>query len=265
MNIAGKDQEHGYYLNVGGSWKPVKNAKDEKSATVSGWEYEKDREQIVRATVGAGDITVRGDAATGQDSTVGLNRDLDKAYQITRDHESRTDLYISDTAVNDALHPVATVNRWSNELRNYDKTALKNLEQAGNVVNVLVNRFERLQGRQLDAGAVAIGGVKLAEDTYEALLMANFKPDEAKALMRTPSFQQEVLARLNQIEHVFDKHEESTNELARLWGAMELDPTSITERRGPVQMALTYSSQINEYLDADPERGQKLALALAMI
>ncbi|MBA6065909.1 hemagglutinin repeat-containing protein [Pseudomonas mosselii] len=264
-DIAGKDQEHGYYLNVGGSWKPVKNAKDEKSATVSGWEYEKDREQIVRATVGAGDITVRGDAATGQDSTVGLNRDLDKAYQITRDHESRTDLYISDTAVNDALHPVATVNRWSNELRNYDKTALKNLEQAGNVVNVLVNRFERLQGRQLDAGAVAIGGVKLAEDTYEALLMANFKPDEAKALMRTPSFQQEVLARLNQIEHVFDKHEESTNELARLWGAIELDPTPITERRGPVQMALTYSSQINEYLDADPERGQKLALALAMI
>ncbi|MDH1659417.1 hypothetical protein N5E96_24940 [Pseudomonas mosselii] len=117
----------------------------------------------------------------------------------------------------------------------------------------------------MDAGAVAIGGVKLAEDTYEALLMANFKPDEAKALMRTPSFQQEVLARLNQIEHVFDKHEESTNELARLWGAMELDPTPITERRGPVQMALTYSSQINEYLDADPERGQKLALALAMI
>ncbi|ODB37927.1 hypothetical protein A9L43_20980 [Pseudomonas mosselii] len=112
---------------------------------------------------------------------------------------------------------------------------------------------------------MAIGGVKLAEDTYEALLMANFKPDEAKALMRTPSFQQEVLARLNQIEHVFDKHEESTNELARLWGAIELDPTPITERRGPVQMALTYSSQINEYLDADPERGQKLALALAMI
>ncbi|WP_309509019.1 CdiA family toxin C-terminal domain-containing protein [Pseudomonas mosselii] len=261
----GQGPEHGYYLNVGGSWKPVKNAKDEKSATVSGWEYEKDREQIVRAAVGAGDINVRGDADTGQDSTVGLNWDLDKAYQITRDHESRTDLYISDTAVNDALHPVATVNRWSNELRNYDKTALKNLEQAGNVVNVLVNRFERLQGRQLDAGAVAIGGVKLAEDTYEALLMANFKPDEAKALMRTPSFQQEVLARLNQIEHVFDKHEESTNELARLWGAMELDPTPITERRGPVQMALTYSSQINEYLDADPERGQKLALALAMI
>ncbi|QXH58829.1 hypothetical protein [Pseudomonas maumuensis] len=133
-------------------------------------------------------ITAREDAETGKDSTVGLNRDLDKAYEITRDHESRTDLYLSDSSVNGAIHPVETLSGWTNELRNYDKAALKNYEQVGNAVNVLVNRFERLQGRQLDANAVAVGGVKLAEDTYEALLMANFKPDEAKALMRTSSF-----------------------------------------------------------------------------
>lgn len=170
---------------------------------------------------------------------------------------------MSDSSVNGAIHPVETLSGWTNELRNYDKAALKNYEQVGNAVNVLVNRFERLQGRQLDANAVAVGGVKLAEDTYEALLMANFKPDEAKALMRTPSFQQEVLARLNQIEHVFDKHQESTKELVRVLG--ELDPSHISESRGPVQMALSYASLINEYLESDPERGQKVALALAMI
>lgn len=274
-DIAGKDQERGYYLNVGGTWKKGtaatqqdssqtgKGDKGENGWSVSGWTYEKDREQIVRATVGAGDITVREDAETGKDSTVGLNRDLDKAYEITRDHESRTDLYLSDSSVNGAIHPVETLSGWTNELRNYDKAALKNYEQVGNAVNVLVNRFERLQGRQLDANAVAVGGVKLAEDTYEALLMANFKPDEAKALMRTPSFQQEVLARLNQIEHVFDKHQESTKELVRVLG--ELDPSHISESRGPVQMALSYASLINEYLESDPERGQKVALALAMI
>jgi len=122
-DIAGKDQEHGYYLNVGGSWKQGsgttqqdasqqgKGEKGENGWSVSGWEYEKDREQIVRATVGAGEITVRQDAGTGQDSTVGLNRDLDKAYEITRDHESRTDLYVSDSSIKGALSPVETVQR----------------------------------------------------------------------------------------------------------------------------------------------------------
>ncbi len=55
----------------------------------------KAREQLVQATVGAGEIIVRSDTETGHDSVAGLNRDASKAYEITQDKEKRTDLYVS--------------------------------------------------------------------------------------------------------------------------------------------------------------------------
>ncbi|WP_231570221.1 hypothetical protein [Pseudomonas fulva] len=44
-------------------------------------------------------MVVRGDVQTGQDSTEGLNRDVSKAYEITRDDEERTDLYVTKSSV----------------------------------------------------------------------------------------------------------------------------------------------------------------------
>jgi filamentous hemagglutinin len=76
-----------------------KGKEGETGWSVSGWDYQKDREQIVRATVGAGEIVVRKDAETGADSTAGLNRDVGKAYEITKDEESRTDLYASSSSL----------------------------------------------------------------------------------------------------------------------------------------------------------------------
>ena len=58
-----------------------------------------EREQITRATLGAGDITVRNDAVTGEDSLAGLNRDITRAQEITRDRRSDTDIYYSDSSV----------------------------------------------------------------------------------------------------------------------------------------------------------------------
>ncbi len=111
-DIAGHDKEHSYYLNVGGSYgkNDAKDTQQDKSQegkgekgktgwSVEGYEYEKDRQQIVRATVGEGEIVVRGDAGSGTDSTVGLNRDVSKAYEITRDDEERTDLYVTKSSV----------------------------------------------------------------------------------------------------------------------------------------------------------------------
>ena len=74
-DIAGKDKEHGYYLNVGGTYSSGsgttqdssqvgKGKEGETGWSVSGWDYQKDREQIVRATVGAGEIVVRGPMVT---------------------------------------------------------------------------------------------------------------------------------------------------------------------------------------------------------
>ncbi|WET09008.1 hypothetical protein P3S72_21320 [Pseudomonas sp. D3] len=90
-DIAGKDKEHGYYLNVGGTYnagssggtaqdasQTGKGKEGESGWSVNGWNYEKDREQVVRATVGSGEIIVRDDKNTGGDSTLGLNRDTNK-------------------------------------------------------------------------------------------------------------------------------------------------------------------------------------------
>ncbi|MFR0714212.1 hemagglutinin repeat-containing protein [Enterobacterales bacterium BD_CKDN230030183-1A_HGKHYDSX7] len=208
-DVAGKDQEHGYYLNVGGSWKQGsgstqqdksqegKGEKGENGWSVSGWEYEKDREQIVRATVGAGEIVVRQDASTGHDSKAELNRYLDKAYEITRDHESRTDLYVSDSSLNRALNPVQAGKQWSDELLNYNNTTLENFEAASTGFNAVLNRLERMMGREMAAGVISVTSREFAEETLEQLILGGLSRNEAMTLMGDQNFQQNVLKQLS--------------------------------------------------------------------
>ncbi|MCX5510508.1 hemagglutinin repeat-containing protein, partial [Pseudomonas sp. BJa3] len=150
-DIAGKDKEHGYYLNVGGSWSQPSGGKSETHGNLSGWEYEKDREQIVRATVGAGEVTVRQDAETGKDSVAGLNRDLDKAYEITRDSESRTDLYVSDTSVKAVLNPKKTLEQWQKSAAKYGENSEEALQQLGDLFLTV-----KALGAGVDADAVSL-------------------------------------------------------------------------------------------------------------
>ncbi|MCK9799407.1 hemagglutinin repeat-containing protein, partial [Pseudomonas sp. MAFF 302030] len=129
-DIAGKEKEHGYYLNVGGTYSSGsgttqdssqvgKGKEGETGWSVNGWDYQKNREQIVRATVGAGDIVVRKDAETGADSTAGLNRDVSKAYEITKDEESRTDLYASSSSLGAVASPKQTYEQWKKSAELY--------------------------------------------------------------------------------------------------------------------------------------------------
>ncbi len=145
-DIAGKDKEHGYYLNVGGSYyqngggaqdssQVGKGEKDKNGWSISGWEYEKDRQQTVRATVGAGEVVVRNDSQTGADSTAGLNRDVSKAYEITKDDESRTDLYVTKSSVDAVMDTSGTVTAWKNSIKSYPDSSLKAYEDALKLVN----------------------------------------------------------------------------------------------------------------------------------
>jgi len=121
-DIQGEDKEHSYYLNAGGSYgtgvqdqsQVGKGEEGQTGWSLSGYQYEKEREQIVRATVGAGEIVVRSDAESGKDSTAGLNRDVSEAYGVTKDEEERTDLYVSKTSV-EALGKAAE--RVANEIQ----------------------------------------------------------------------------------------------------------------------------------------------------
>jgi autonomous glycyl radical cofactor GrcA len=66
-----------------------------------------DRKQTTRATIGNGTVTVREDQATGNNSTAGLNRNIDDAQEITKDKSTNIDVYYSSTAM-DSLKGLAT-------------------------------------------------------------------------------------------------------------------------------------------------------------
>ncbi|WP_339507924.1 hemagglutinin repeat-containing protein [Pseudomonas sp. RL_35y_Pfl2_P42] len=155
-NITGKDNEHGYYLNVSGSYggsansqadKPNKGMEgpDKNSWAVEGYNYTKNREQTLNATVGAGEIVVRHDKATGQDSTAGLNRDVSKAYEVTRDDEHRTDLYASSTSVGAVMNPVKTYNAWKESVENYGDNSIESLNKLLDLV-LATNAFALGEG-----------------------------------------------------------------------------------------------------------------------
>jgi filamentous hemagglutinin len=71
-----------------------------------------DREQITRATIGAGTIIARD---TPNRDLSDLNRDLAAAQEITRDHEEGLDLYASRGSVTKISSPVQTLKDWKTE------------------------------------------------------------------------------------------------------------------------------------------------------
>jgi len=155
-DIQGEDKENSYYANVGGStgWgdgggnhaptgkdivvdasQERKGERNSQGWSVSGYNYEKDREQIVRATVGDGQIIVRDDARTEQDSTVGLNRDPSKAYDITRDKTEQTDLYVSQSSLEAIADPQGTAATWQKGMKDYGKNAGKSFTNYGELAD----------------------------------------------------------------------------------------------------------------------------------
>ncbi len=111
------------------------------------FEYEKEREQIVRATVGAGEIVVRGDGETGQDSTTVLNRDTSKAYEITKDKEERTDLYVSKSSLEAVSDPKATFQQWVKAVDSYGDSGEEALANVGKLIAAASSFAE---GRTID-------------------------------------------------------------------------------------------------------------------
>ncbi|WPN51518.1 hemagglutinin repeat-containing protein [Pseudomonas sp. P9_2] len=285
-DIAGQDKEHGYYLNVGGTYKAGsseskgntvqdssqagKGKEGQTGWSVEGWNYEKEREQIVRATVGAGEIVVRKDAETDADSTAGLNRDVSKAYEITKDDEKRTDLYASSSSIDAVLKPGETLKQWSDGLLNYDKTALDNFNKAAGALHAVVNRVEAMQGRPMDARAEAMAGKDLAESTLEALILSGMSPRSAMAKMGEPEFIDSVLrsvASLNGIEpkvladaqKMVESSTYKPDPQALVLETSEVNPTGIDELQGVIRQL----GAIQAYKNEHPESLEAIAYVLA--
>uniref|UniRef100_UPI002556DE10 polymorphic toxin type 28 domain-containing protein n=1 Tax=Pseudomonas sp. MEJ086 TaxID=3040319 RepID=UPI002556DE10 len=84
----------------------------------------------------------RGDVQTGQDSTEGLNRDVNSAYEITRDDEERTDLYVTKSSVEAVANPIQTFERWVKAAENYgdsSEEALSGLAKVFIAAGVVAN------------------------------------------------------------------------------------------------------------------------------
>nr|WP_272884265.1 hemagglutinin repeat-containing protein [Stutzerimonas stutzeri] len=283
-DIAGHDKEHSYYLNVGGSYSVGGSAQQDASQvgkgkegesgwSVEGYEYEKEREQIVRATVGAGDIVVRSDAESGKDSTAGLNRDVEKAYEVTKDEEERTDLYVSKSSVEAVANPLETLQAWGQALVNYDEQAKANFEQLGVLANASLNELEKLTGRTLAEGAVKAGGAEIAEQALYGLIMSGMSLKQAKALLADRAFQDQVLVELRGITEVFSTQPELIKQVEQglakanilsLTNVAVLPTETVTPGRlRPEEAILGRVSEINAYIEAHPDQGEAVGFVLA--
>ncbi|MFV0456881.1 MAG: hypothetical protein ACK5NQ_18195, partial [Pseudomonas sp.] len=280
-DIAGHDKEHSYYLNVGGSYgngQQDQSQQGKGDAGVNGWsveghEYERDRQQIVRATVGEGEIIVRNDEQTDTDSTAGLNRDTRKASEITRDEEERTDLYVSKSSVEAVANPGKTLQAWGEALVNYDEQAKANFEQLGVLANASLNELEKLTGRTLTEGAVKSGGAEIAEQTLYGLIMSGMSLDAAKALLANQAFQEQVLANLSDIDNVFSETPDLLKTVER--GLAEANLLSLPDfvilsddevtpgALRPEQAILGRVSDINAYIEANPDQEKAVGFVLA--
>lgn len=285
-DIAGQDKERSYYLNMGGSYGLEGGQTQQDSSqvgkgnsgtngwSVEGYNYEKDRQQMVRGTIGAGDIIVRQDAVTGKDSTAGLNRDVSKASEITRDEEHRTDLYVTKSSTDAVLSPVVTVKEWTNQLRNYDETAQQNFKEAARGLTRVVNKAESTFGRKMDAGAANLMGEKFAENTMDLLLQGGMSRSQAMKTLADPAFQESVVAEVASMAEIDLKPVEDLDTTLQAINQTKnpnlvvLKSTHITEEDEETlnlaQNTLRSMSSIKQYIKDHPEQQEAVTVMVAL-
>ena len=86
----------GSYSTSGGDQKDANGSSSSASGTLDAGYSSGDRRQINRATIGEGEIIIRLDPSKGLD---GLNRDLEKAREITRDDAVKVQVYVDSDAL----------------------------------------------------------------------------------------------------------------------------------------------------------------------
>lgn len=125
-DIEDHDQEKSAYLNVGftmGDDNSTNQTESGTNYTASGHYNNHDKEQINRATVGEGTITVRDNE---EQDTSDLNRDTDLAQEVTKDDSQNTNLYASTTATdsltNLAENPSEQLNQWKDNVTSVAST-----------------------------------------------------------------------------------------------------------------------------------------------
>ncbi len=281
-DIAGHDKEHSYYLNVGGSYgkNDAKDTQQDKSQegkgekgktgwSVEGYEYEKDRQQIVRATVGEGEIVVRGDAGTGSDSTVGLNRDVSKAYEITRDEEERTDLYVTKSSVEAAASPIQTIKTWGEAAKSYAENSEKAAKETARLWEIVSTKALSADG--IPTRVKERLGEKFSGQMAEAVRLVGGDPTYYFSGLSNDSLNivSEVFKSSQKAAAEFSGNGKEMQEASGPYGAasngfLALGPYSIILKDSPFLDAMVAANEIMAKLPLEEARNLQFGLQFAM-
>jgi filamentous hemagglutinin len=96
-DIKDRDTSKGFQASLSGSYS---SGGDSTGPTLDGSYGSSDRRQINRATIGEGEIIIRSDPAKGLE---GLNRDLRRAREITRDDQTSVVVYVDSAAIQEIV------------------------------------------------------------------------------------------------------------------------------------------------------------------
>jgi len=203
-----------------------------------------------------------------------LNRDVDKAYEITRDEEQRTDLYVTKSSLEAVSQPTTTAKEWTNQLLTYNETARKNYEDAAQGLTRAVNKIESTLGRKMDSGALGLMGAEFAESTMDSLLQSGMTRDQAMKLMGDKAFQEQVVAQIAHIAGIDFKEVEGLDQTLQASskpngpGAYELPDIPVTdsdkETLTLAQDTLRSMANVNVYLQNHPEQQEAVSVLVAL-
>ncbi|MCH5548611.1 hypothetical protein L6227_04805 [Pseudomonas syringae pv. syringae] len=67
-----------------------------------------------------------------------MNRDVGKAYEITRDDEHRTDVYVTKSSLKAVASPKETLDQWQNSAALYGENSRNTLDKLADMLVVTV-------------------------------------------------------------------------------------------------------------------------------
>jgi filamentous hemagglutinin len=103
----------------------------------------KDKEQIVRATVGQGSITTNSD-------TTNLNRDITKTKEITKDESSNIELYVSDSSLDALSDPTQAYNNMKQRAKDLGLAAHKEIQEDLPSVSKRIGDSKKVEDKELN-------------------------------------------------------------------------------------------------------------------
>lgn len=152
-DIKDHDKSKNFQVSLAGSYSSGGEGDTSSSSTFDGSYNSGDRRQVNRATIGEGEIIIRSDPATGLE---GLNRNLKRAQQITRDEKTSVVVYFDSSAIREIASGFEGIRSNLEKLAQLVKQALPDdrrlQDSVDNQLSIRVKLIEKgVTGEQADA------------------------------------------------------------------------------------------------------------------